>query len=127
VLERLGYQVAGFTEATAAIAAFRAAPESFDAVITDLSMPGMSGNDVAKEVFAIRPDIPVVMTSGYVRAEDRTLALASGVRELVMKPNTVEALGQILHRLLEEEDCKVAEVEAAPTPNPPPLRGGGGS
>ena len=89
-------------------------------------MPGLSGIDLAKQVLAARPEIPVVMTSGYVRAEDRALALAAGVRELVMKPNTVDALGQVLHRLLREEVCEVTEAEEAPTPNPPPLRGGEG-
>jgi len=123
VLERLGYRVTGFTDAEAALAAFRAAPASFDAVVTDLSMPGLSGNDVAKQILAVRPDIPIVMTSGYVRAEDRALALATGVRELVMKPNTVDALGQVLHRLLREA---AGNWEEAPSPGPPPLRGGGG-
>jgi CheY-like chemotaxis protein len=100
VLERLGYRVTGFTDAEAALAAFRAAPHAFDALVTDLSMPGLSGIELSKRVLAIRPRFPVVMTSGYVRQEDRALALELGVRELVMKPNTVDALGDVLHRLL---------------------------
>lgn len=107
VLERLGYRVAGFTDAEAALAAFRDDPTGFDAVVTDLSMPGLSGIDVAKRVLAQRSDIPVVLTSGYVRAEDRALALETGVREVVMKPNTVDALGQVLHRLLNEADARL--------------------
>jgi PAS domain S-box-containing protein len=102
VLERLGYRVVGFTDAIAALAAFRATPDAYDALVTDLSMPGLSGNELAKQVLALRPRLPVVMTSGYVRQEDRALALASGVRELVMKPNTVDALGHTLHRLLND-------------------------
>jgi PAS domain S-box-containing protein len=101
VLERLGYRVTGFTDAEAALAAFRAAPHAFDALVTDLSMPGLSGIELSKRVLAIRPQFPVVMTSGYVRQEDRALALKLGVRELVMKPNTVDALGDALHRLLQ--------------------------
>jgi len=105
VLERLGYRVTGFTDPEAALAAFRASPDVFDAVVTDLSMPSLSGHDFAKQVLTIRPRVPVVMTSGYVRQEDRALAMASGVRELVMKPNTVDALGQTLHRLLKKADA----------------------
>ena len=110
VLERLGYRVSGFTDAEQALAVFRADPDSFDAVVTDLSMPGLSGNDVATAILAVRPNLPVVMTSGYVRAEDRALALKTGVRELVMKPNTVDALGQVLHRLLSSEEAKLPQL-----------------
>jgi PAS domain S-box-containing protein len=100
VLERLGYRVAGFTDANKALHAFETDPDAYEAVITDLSMPGMSGEELAKLVLQIRPQVPVVMTSGYVRPEDRQSALATGVRELLLKPNTVEELGEVLHRLL---------------------------
>jgi CheY-like chemotaxis protein/two-component sensor histidine kinase len=100
VLERLGYRVSGFTEPQEALQAFTAAPGSFDAVITDLSMPGLSGTDFAKQVLQLRADVPVIMTSGYVRTQDREAALHVGVRELVLKPNTVEELGGVLHKLL---------------------------
>jgi PAS domain S-box-containing protein len=113
VLERLGYQVAGFTDANAALAAFRATPDAYDALVTDLSMPSLSGNDLAKQVLAIRPQLPVVMTSGYVRTEDRALALTIGVRELVMKPNTVDALGLALHRLLNAAAQRGQEASAS--------------
>ncbi len=100
VLEGLGYRVSGFTEPATALAAFAAAPDSYDAIVTDLSMPGLSGTDFARQILQLRPDVPVIMTSGYVRAEDREAALAVGVRELVLKPNTVEELGGVLHKLL---------------------------
>jgi PAS domain S-box-containing protein len=118
VLERLGYQVAGFTDANAALAAFRATPDAYDALVTDLSMPSLSGNELAKQVLAIRPQLPVVMTSGYVRPEDRALALTLGVRELVMKPNTIDALGLALHRLLDaaaQPDQEAAASESKMT------------
>jgi PAS domain S-box-containing protein len=100
VLERLGYRVTGFTEPEKALQAFAAEPAGFDAVITDLSMPGLSGTDFAKQVLQLRADVPVIMTSGYVRPQDREAALHVGVRELVLKPNTVEELGGVLHKLL---------------------------
>jgi CheY-like chemotaxis protein len=100
VLERLGYRVSGFTEPTEALQAFAAEPGAFDAIVTDLSMPGLSGTDFAKQILQLRADVPVIMTSGYVRAQDREAALKVGVRELVLKPNTVEELGGVLHKLL---------------------------
>jgi PAS domain S-box-containing protein len=102
VLERLGYRVSGFTDPAAAMAAFEACPASYDAVVTDLSMPGMSGADFARRALNVRPHVPIVMTSGYVGPEDRDSAHRSGVRELLLKPNTVEELGLVLHRLLSE-------------------------
>jgi len=100
VLERLGYRVTGFTDPVKALSAFGTAPDSYDAVVTDLSMPGLSGTDFAKQVLQFRSSVPVIMTSGYVRPEDRDAALKVGVRELVLKPNTVEELGGVLHKLL---------------------------
>jgi signal transduction histidine kinase/ActR/RegA family two-component response regulator len=101
VLQRLGYEVAGFIDSRVALETFKLNPESFDAVVTDLSMPGMPGTEFARQVLQIRPELPVVMTSGYVRTEDRDQALQIGVRELLLKPNTVEGLGEVLHRLLQ--------------------------
>lgn len=64
MLERVGHRVAGFTNADAALAAFTAAPETFDLVICDMAMPGMSGIDFAKAVLAVRPEAAVVIASG---------------------------------------------------------------
>jgi len=100
ILEKLGYVVWGFVDGQSALAAFSAAPGDFDALVTDLSMPGLSGHDLAREVLKIRPALPVVMTSGFVRAADRDLALRIGVKELVLKPDTAQALGEVLHRVL---------------------------
>jgi CheY-like chemotaxis protein len=100
MLKRLGYRVTTCSEPAAAVATFRLDPQSFDLVVTDLAMPGMSGFELAREILAIRRDVPVVMTSGYFRQEDQETATAIGVRELILKPNTVEELGRSLDRLL---------------------------
>jgi PAS domain S-box-containing protein len=101
MLERLGYEVAGFTDADQAIQAFRVDPNRFDAVVTDLAMPGMTGHEVARALRTIRPDIPIVMTSGYIQEEDAKAALQAGVREVISKPHSVEDLGRILQTTLE--------------------------
>jgi PAS domain S-box-containing protein len=100
VLERLGYRVTGCVDAVQALQDFRADPSSFDAVVSDLSMPGMSGIEFARELKAIRPDLPIVMTSGYIRDEDIGAVRSLGISDLVLKPNTVEELGAVLHRVL---------------------------
>ncbi len=102
VLERLGYRVTGFTDAREALAKFQAEPDAYQAVVTDLSMPAMSGVEFAEQVLKLRPALPVVMTSGYVRQIDRETVLKTGVRDLLLKPNTVEELGDVLHRLMRE-------------------------
>jgi DNA-binding NtrC family response regulator len=95
-LERLGYRVSGFVDAELALAAFRARPQHFDVVVTDLSMTRMSGFDLAQALQAIRPDVPIVMTSGYVKAEDQERAMRMGLRDLILKPDTVDQLGRAL-------------------------------
>jgi PAS domain S-box-containing protein len=102
VLQRLGYRVAGFTDANEALAAFRSDPAAYEAVVTDLSMPSMSGIEFAAQVLRLRPEVPVVMTSGYVLPKDRESVMQTGVRDLLLKPNTVEELGDVLHRLMRQ-------------------------
>ena len=100
LLERLGYQVSGFSSAAEALAAFEAAPNNFDLVLSDLSMPGITGIDVARRVLEIRPEIPVLLASGYVRTEDVELARTMGVREVIWKPTTINEMGELLGRIL---------------------------
>ena len=66
MLERLGYQVSGFSPRGGCDEAFRENPDRFDLVITDLNMPGASGLQVAEEILKLRPDVPVVLCSGHV-------------------------------------------------------------
>jgi two-component system cell cycle sensor histidine kinase/response regulator CckA len=101
MLQRMGYAVEGFTHAERAIESFQAEPGRVDLVVTDFSMPGMSGLDVAAELLAIRPDICVVLVSGSV--DDGLVASASaiGVRQVLYKANTVKELCESLHRLLQ--------------------------
>jgi CheY-like chemotaxis protein len=101
VLQKSGYRVTGFSDAEQALGELRDRPRDFDVIVTDLSMPGMSGFHVARAIQQIRDDLPVVITSGYVRAEDRETAKEVGVRDLVLKPDTVEELGRVLEKLLE--------------------------
>ena len=100
MMERMGYRITGLTNASAAIDAVRSDPLRFDLVITDLGMPGMSGMDLAEELLRIRADLPVIITSGYVRADDMQRAEEIGVRDVVLKPGTVAEMGQLIRQRL---------------------------
>ncbi|MFZ5862859.1 MAG: hybrid sensor histidine kinase/response regulator [Nitrospirota bacterium] len=102
-LERIGYRISGFTNPTQALDAFQSDPDGYDVVVTDVSMPGISGFDLARHILLIRPAIPVVMASGYVQPTDQAAARALGVRELILKPNTIHEIGNTISRVLQEE------------------------
>ena len=92
LLKRLGYRVTGFTSPNLALDEFRRRPQEFDAVVTDLSMPHLSGFDLAEQILTIRPDIPVIVSSGYVRPEDQERGKTIGIHQMIQKPYTLEQL-----------------------------------
>ncbi len=102
MIERLGYRITGFTRPAAALAAFRENPDRFDLFITDLNMPGSSGLSVAVEVLKLRPNMPVVLTSGHITDELRQQALHLGVRRVLYKPNTLAEFSEEISQLLAE-------------------------
>jgi len=97
-LERLGYNVVVETDPIAALAAFEANP--FDVVITDLTMPNLSGLDVGRQLFQMNPDVPVILTTGYSATLDVERARKLGFRDLLLKPYTIAALGESLRKAL---------------------------
>src|SRR5262245_38957016 len=99
-LEELGYAAVGFTSSTAALAAFRADPGGFDAVITDERMPGMSGSALIREVRSVRGTIPIVLASGYLGDAVVQRALESGADEVLKKPLSARELASSLARVL---------------------------
>jgi CheY-like chemotaxis protein len=100
-LEELGYAPTGFTSSTAALAAFRADPQRFDALITDERMPGMSGSALIREVRGIRERLPVVLMSGFVGGAVASGARAAGAEEVLKKPLSARDLAASLARVLE--------------------------
>jgi nitrogen-specific signal transduction histidine kinase/CheY-like chemotaxis protein len=99
VICKAGYQVTGYCDPMEALAGFSAAPESFDLVVADLTMPELNGLDVAQRVLAVRSDIPIIITAGYISPEDEALAAAYGVREVISKSATVEELCKAFGRV----------------------------
>ena len=99
-LEELGYVSVGFTSGGAALAAFRAEPHGFDAVITDERMAGISGSALIREVRGIRSSIPVVLMSGYVNGDVASRARDAGADEVLKKPLLGRDLAASLARVL---------------------------
>ena len=89
----------GSTDAVQALQEFRSRPDEFAAVVTDVAMPGLSELDLAREVRGLRPEVPIVLITGYVRAEDAHAVQRLGL-DVILKPNIVADLGPTLHRLL---------------------------
>jgi CheY-like chemotaxis protein len=101
LLVRQGYRVSSYTNQNEALAALRAEPASFDLVVTDYNMPGMSGLDVASAVREIRAQLPVALTSGFIDETMSTQAQVAGVRELIFKADTVEVFCATIERLVD--------------------------
>jgi signal transduction histidine kinase/CheY-like chemotaxis protein len=99
LLEQLGFTVDQFVRPADAIAAVRAHPGRFDAVLTDQNMPGLGGLEVARAIAAIRPDLPIVLLSGDRIYSDEQLA-AANVRACLDKPYSADALGEVVARVL---------------------------
>ena len=101
LLQRLGYRLSGFADSQAALTANREQPRAFDLIVTDFNMPGMSGLQLAAALAALRPDLPIILSSGYV-TEDmlRTQAMRLGVRDVLHKENAVDELGKLVGSVL---------------------------
>jgi PAS domain S-box-containing protein len=100
MLQRLGYRVTTQISSVEALKIFRAHPLDFDLVITDQTMPHMSGAEFAKVLLEIRPQLPVILATGYSTAINPEKAQAIGIREFLLKPNTAQSLGEAIHRAL---------------------------
>lgn len=96
----LGYTVVGFQRPEDALAAFRAEPAGFALVLTDLSMPGIGGAELAREILRIAPTVPVVVITGLADAARRAALIASGVREVLLKPQSRNEIALALRRNL---------------------------
>jgi two-component system, cell cycle sensor histidine kinase and response regulator CckA len=87
---------------TDALECFRQDPHGFDLVVTDMTMPGMRGDRLAEEIMAIRPDVPVILCTGYSKQISKEKALEIGVRAFVMKPLTQHELANTVREVLDE-------------------------
>ncbi len=100
MLEKLRYRVTAFCDPTEALAAFRADPDGFDLVLTDLDMPKLSGLELAAELIKTRPQLPIVLTTGVKQPFEPEATTSLGIRALLLKPFDFRGLAQTLSRAL---------------------------
>ncbi len=101
-LERLGYKVEAQTNAVEALHAFRKSPEKFHLVITDMNMPHMSGEMLSRGIMQIRPEIPIIMCTGFSEKIDEERARSIGLKEFILKPVKFDDLAKIIRNILDE-------------------------
>ncbi|MGD0230334.1 MAG: PAS domain S-box protein [Syntrophorhabdales bacterium] len=104
VLRRLGYEVHSARDGLEALKIFSRGPGRFDLVITDQTMPHMTGTELAKELMALRPDIPIILCTGYSEIINREIVKDLGIREFIMKPVSRSELAESISRVLENRD-----------------------
>lgn len=109
LLERLGYRAIAVTSSQEAFELIKSATEKFDLVITDQTMPDMTGSDLAKAIFTLYPEMPVILCTGYSSTMSREKALAMGIKEYVLKPIVNKDIAQIIRRILDTQKVKTGE------------------
>jgi CheY-like chemotaxis protein len=101
ILARLGYTVTCEEKGAKALELVEKDPELFDLVITDQTMPGMTGMELAKKVLAINPDIPIILCTGFSLTVDAESAKNAGIRGFMMKPLTKTEIARAVRDVLE--------------------------
>ncbi len=102
-LRNLGYNVTVRTSSVEALEAFRAQPDRFDLVVTDQTMPNMTGVEFATEVMHIRPDMPVILITGFSEIVTSEKAKQLGIRDYILKPVMMAELGTAIRQVLDED------------------------
>jgi len=103
MLESLGYKVTGRTSSIEALGLFKAKADSFDLVITDMTMPNMTGDELARELIRIKPGIPVILCTGYSARINPQQAAAMGIRAFVLKPVLKMDIAQAIRTVFDKK------------------------
>ena len=102
MLSRLGYQVTVKTNSGDALNVFRSNPNSFDLVISDMTMPDMTGDQLSKKILSIKPDIPIIICTGFSARINKEQAELIGVKGFLMKPVIKFDMAQMVRNVLDE-------------------------
>lgn len=102
-LNSLGYKVTVATRSLKAWEEFQKDPNAFDLLITDHTMPGLTGGDLARSVLQLRPDLPVILCTGYTAAFSEQEALEAGIKKYVIKPLSARKLAETVREVLDEQ------------------------
>lgn len=101
ILEKQGYTVTAFSDPIEALDAFKTSPDNFDVVITDMTMPKMTGDQLSKNILTLAPDIPIIICSGFNENINETALKKIGIKEYVLKPVIGQELSKIIRRFFD--------------------------
>ncbi len=104
LLKRLGYSVTACTSSLEALARFQAAPADFDLVITDMTMPQMTGKELAAEMLKLRPGLPIILCTGFSEIITEEAAKRAGIQAFIMKPIIMKELADTIRKILDPPD-----------------------
>ena len=104
LLEELGYCVTSRTSGIEALEAFKSNPDKFDLVLTDMTMPQITGEKLARKITSIRKDIPIIISTGFSSAMTEEKALKLGVKGILMKPFVLSELAKVIHHALDKQE-----------------------
>jgi PAS domain S-box-containing protein len=113
MLERLGYRVTAKTSSIEAFELFRQSPDKFDLVITDMTMPDMTGDVLARKLIALRPDIPIIACTGYSERINSDIVREIGIKALAMKPVVMKDIARMIERILSEKADRPNKIAEA--------------
>ena len=102
MLENLGYRVSTCDSSTGALELFQSKTERIDLVITDMTMPIMTGDKLARKLLAVRRDIPIILCTGFSNQVSEKSAAEMGIRAFLLKPVVMEKLARTVRRVLED-------------------------
>jgi len=101
ILRKLGYRVRVMSDSVEALKEYRMQPYNYDLIITDQTMPNLTGLELAREILSQRPSMPVILYTGYSTSIDGGEAKQIGIREFMMKPLSMTSLAQTVRRVLD--------------------------
>jgi PAS domain S-box-containing protein len=104
ILSSLGYNVVGRTSSVEALELFRTCPERFDLVVTDMTMPNMTGIELAKKLMRLKPGIPIIICTGFSEAITTESVKSTGVKDLIMKPFIRRQIAESIRRTLDKKE-----------------------
>jgi CheY-like chemotaxis protein len=108
LLTPLGYRVEVYTSSVEALNVFRKDPHRFDLVITDQTMPALTGEDLSRELLRIRPDLPIILCTGFSHVMSAEKAKALGIQAYLMKPLAIRDLVPIIRHVLDKTPSPLA-------------------
>ncbi|MBF0496458.1 MAG: response regulator [Deltaproteobacteria bacterium] len=99
-LGRLGYKVTGKTSSVEALEVFLEHPDNFDLVITDMTMPNMTGKNLALEMMRVRPELPIIICTGFSETMNEEKAEQAGFKGFMMKPLDFREMAGLIRKVL---------------------------